>query len=458
MPRYTDLWRHTDFLKLWAAQTIAALSAYVTHLALPLIAALTLHASPFEMGLLNTMAALPNLVIGLFAGLWVDRLRRRQLMIASDVARALLLVTIPLTSAFNLLSIWQLYAVLFLFGIGTTLFDVANVSYLPSLVGRERLLTANSRLVASTSVAGAVGPGLAGTLLHLLSAPIAVLVDAVSLIVSATLVHTIRGPEPEPVRNAGTHRIWRDIFEGLRPLYRDPLLRSVVGSSMIYLFFSSIMLSVYVLYATRDLAIPPAVLGVIYGLGGVGAAIGAVLARRVTERVGFGLTLIAANLVGGLFLLLIPLAGSLPTSAALLLAVAQGASQAMGAIFAINQTSLRQALTPEQVLGRMNASYRFLTVGTIPLGSLLGGALATVIGVRETLLVGVIGGLLSVVWLLCSPARTLTGQAMLEREGGAGVYPITSTPHEREVVTGSLVSISSCAVKEGRHEPCSGER
>jgi MFS family permease len=417
MSQHTSLWRHADFLKLWSAQTLAALSASITHLALPLIAALTLHSSPFEMGLLNTMATLPNLVIGLFAGLCVDRLRRRHLMIISDIARALLLVSIPLASAFNLLSIWQLYAVLFLFGIGTTLFDVANASYLPSLVGRERLIDANSRLVASASVAGAVGPGLAGALLQLLAAPIAVLIDAVSLIISATLVHTIQAPEPEIVQDANKRSVWREIAEGVRPLYRDPLLRSIVGSSMIYLFFSSIMLAVYVLYATRDLALTPTMLGGIYGLGGAGAAIGAVCARRVAQQLGLGLTLIVANLIGGLFLLLIPLAGSLPAVAALLLAIAQGGSQAMGAVFFINQTSLRQAITPEHLLGRMNASYRFLTMGTIPLGSLLGGVLGTFIGVHATLLVGVFGGLLAVVWLVCSPARTLRDALMGDRQG-----------------------------------------
>lgn len=263
MPRHTDVWHHSDFLKLWAAQTLAAFSAYITHLAVPLIAVLTLHASAFEIGLLNTVATLPNLLIGLFAGIWADRIRRRPIMIASDVARALLLVSIPIASAFNLLTIWQLYTVLFLFGIGTTLFDVASVSYLPFLVGREHMLSANSRLVASTSVAGALGPGLAGILLQLLTAPIAILVDAITLIVSARLMYTIQAPEPEPARNRAKSSIWGDIADGLRPLYRNPVLRSIVGSSVIYLFFSSIMLAVYIVYAMRDLAMTPAEIGIV---------------------------------------------------------------------------------------------------------------------------------------------------------------------------------------------------
>jgi len=182
-------------------------------------------------------------------------------MIAADVTRALLLVSIPVTSAFNMLTIWQVYAVLFLFGIGTTVFDVANVSYLPSLVGRNQELSANSRIVASTSIAGAVGPGLAGALIQLLTAPFAILVDAGSLVLSATLMRTIRSREPSPSPSCHRSNIWQAIADGLRPLYRDPLLRSITGSSMIYLFFNNIMVAVYVLYATRDLAIAPVALG-----------------------------------------------------------------------------------------------------------------------------------------------------------------------------------------------------
>src|SRR5687767_9415987 len=199
MPTLTGLWRHPDFLKLWAGQTLAALSSNVTNLALPLIAALTLNASAFEMGLLGAAATIPNLLVGLLAGIWADRFRRRPIMIAADVGRALLLLSIPVAAVLDLLGIWHLYAVLFLSGVCTTFFDVADMSYLPTLVGREHLASANSKLVASTSVAGAVGPGLAGGLIQALTAPIAVVADALSLVVSAVLVKTIRTREPAPV-------------------------------------------------------------------------------------------------------------------------------------------------------------------------------------------------------------------------------------------------------------------
>jgi MFS family permease len=407
MSRLTGLWRHPDFLTLWAAQTLAALSANVTNLAVPLIAALTLHASPFEMGLLSTMATLPNIVIGLFAGSWADRAQRRPIMIAADVIRALLLCSIPVAVVFNMLTIGHLYAVLFLCGVCTTFFDVANVSYLPSLVGRAQLTSANSRIVASASVAGAVGPGLAGGLVQLLTAPIAILVDAGALALSAMLMYTIRSQETQPASAGRRGNIGQDIFAGLRSLYRDPLLRTLAGSSMIYLFFSSITMAVYVLYATRSLAIAPAALGLIFGLGGAGAVLGAMIAGRAARKLGIGPAMIGTNLLSALSLFLIPLAGALPFGAILWLGLAQVVSQMMGAIFYINQTSLRLAITPNHMLGRMNASYRFLTMGAIPLGSFLGGILGGTIGLRATLVVGGLGMLLPVVWLLRSPVRSL---------------------------------------------------
>ena len=407
MARFVSRWRHPDFLKLWFAQTLAALSAFVTTLAVPLIAALTLQASPLEMGLLTTLATLPNLVFGLLAGAWVDRARRRSLMIAADVTRAVLLVSIPAASAANLLSIELLYAVMFVFGIGTTVFEVANVAYLPSLVGRTNVLGANSRLVASTSIAGAVGPGLAGVLIHLLSAPVALLIDAAALLLSATVLRTIRSPEPIPTPAPSGHSRWDTIAEGLRPLLHDPLLRSITGSSMLYLFFNNILVAVYVLYASRILGLTPVALGIVYGMGGIGAAFGAVLATPAARRFGLGYTMIGANLLGGLFLLLVPLAGVLPTAALALVGTAQAGSQLLGAVFFINQTSLRQLITPERLLGRMTASYRFLTMGMMPLGAVVGGVLGSAIGVPATVLVGTLGTLLAAGWLVWSPARQI---------------------------------------------------
>jgi MFS family permease len=407
MPNLTGLWHHPDFLKLWAGQTLSALSSNVTDLALPLIAALVLHASAFEMGLLLTVATLPDLLLGLFAGVWADRVRRRPIMIAADASRALLLLSVPVAAVFDMMTIWQLYAVLFLTGACATFFDVANMSYLPSLVGREHLVSANSKLAASTSFARAVGPGLAGGLIQLLTAPIAIVADTLSLIVSAVLVFTMRSREPERASDGRHDSVWREIFAGLRTLYFDPILRSVVVSSVTYLFFSAMALSIFVLYATRSLGVAPGTLGLIFGLGGVGSVLGAALAMRTARRIGTGPAMIAANLVGGLFWLMVPLAGGLPSAAVPLLMLSRFGAQLAGSVFYIIQTSLRQVITPEEVLGRMNASYRFLTMGIAPVGFFLGGVLGNASGLGGTLVIGGVGTLLPVVWLFCSPVRAL---------------------------------------------------
>lgn len=407
MPTLTGLWRHTDFLKLWTGQTLSALGSTITNLALPLTAALILHASAFEMGLLSTAATVPNLLFGLVAGVWADRVRRRPIMIGADISRALLLLSIPAAALFHLLTMGQLYAVLFLAGACTTFFDVANVSYLPSLVGRGHVVSANSRLVASASVATAVGPGVAGGLIQLFTAPTAIIVDALSVAVSAVLVLTIRSTESALIADNRRAGVWGEIADGLRPLYVDPLLRSIAVSSMIYLLFNGILMAVYVLYAIRHLGIMPGLLGVIFGMGGMGAAVGAVLARPLVRRLGAGSVMIVANLVGGLCTLLIPLADHPSSTAVLLLLAAQGGSQLMGAIFFIIQTSVRQVITPDNVRGRMNASYRFLTMGIIPIGSFLGGVLGGAIGLRATLVIAGVGLLLPTLWLFLSPVRAM---------------------------------------------------
>jgi predicted MFS family arabinose efflux permease len=242
---------------------------------------------------------------------------------------------------------------------------------------------------------------------QLLTAPIAVLVDAFSLTLSAALTLAIRSHEPEPNPGAQRHGIGHEISAGLRPLYRDSRLRSITGSSMIYLFFSSVMLAVYVLYATGDLQITPAALGLIFGVGGAGAVLGALIAAHWARHLGIGPAMIVANVLAGLFTLLIPLAGDVPLAPVVVLGVAQFAAQMMGAIFYINQISIRQVVTPNHLLGRMNAGYRFLTMGMLPVGSFVGGVLGETIGLKATLILGAIGMLLPSAWLLLSPLRSL---------------------------------------------------
>lgn len=412
----TGLWRHADFLKLWTGQTLSALGATVTTLALPLTAALVLHASAFEMGLLSTAATVPNLLFGLVAGLWADRVRRRPIMIGAELSRALLLTSIPVAALFHLLAMGQLYAVVFLAGACTTFFDVANTSYLPSLVGREHLIDAMSRVVASGSVAMAVGPGIAGGLIQLLSAPIAILVDALCVAISGALILVIRSTEATPRADLRRTNLWVELIEGLRPLSGDAVVRSITVASTIYLLFSSMVLAVYVLYATRELGITPGLLGLIFGMGGLGTAVGATLAQLAVRGLGIGGALLLTETVGGLCTLMIPLADQAPARAVVLLLAAQGGSAVAGGAFVVIQTGVRQTRTPDSLRGRMNASYRFLTMGIIPLGSLVGGVLGGMIGLRPTLVVAGLGTLLPIVWLVFSPVRALRALEDDERQ------------------------------------------
>jgi MFS family permease len=406
MPSRSGLWRDHDFLKWWAAHTLAALGSNVTYLALPLVAALTLHASPLEMGLLATAATAPYLLVGLHAGVWVDRFRRREIVIAADVGRALLLLSIPVAAALELLGMGHLYVVLFLSGAWTTLAEVASTSYLPSLVGRARLVSANSALVASNSAAAAVGPGVAGGLVQVLTAPIAITLDALTLAASAVLVRAIRVREPAPGAEGRRASGRWAVLDGLRTLWMDPVQRSIAVSSTTYLFFGSTAFAMYVLHATRGLGIAPGTLGVIFGLGGVGSVAGALVAARSMRLLGAGSAMIVANVVAGLCALVPPAVSGGPSVVPLLTA-AQVGTQFMGAAFVVVQTSVRQARTPDRMLGRTNAGYRFMTMGAIPVGSLVGGLLGEAIGPRATLLVGGLGMLLPVLLLLFSPARGL---------------------------------------------------
>ena len=405
--RWSELWKDPDFLKLWTGQTISVFGSNITLLALPLTAILVLDATPAQMGLLGAAGTLPHLLVGLFAGVWADRVRRRPIMIAADLGRALMLLTVPLAWVLGLLHIEQLYVVAFLAGILTTFFDVGYGSYLPSLVGREHLVEGNSKLHASQSVAEAAGPGLAGALVQLLSAPIVVIVDVVTFVASALALTLIRKPEPEPAPRREGKNLWREIGEGLHIVLSTSLLRSLAVSGVIFVLFQYVLLAVYTLYLTRELGIEPALLGVIFGIGALGALSGAVIAGQTARRFGLGPTIIAAPLLGCVAALLIPLAGGLPSAAVPLLVMAQFLYAFGGPIFTINAVSLRQSISPDRLLGRVNASNRFMVFGVMPVGSLLGGFLGETIGLRPTLAVAALGMLLAFVWLVASPVRSL---------------------------------------------------
>lgn len=406
--KLSGLWRNADFLKLWAAQSVSLFGSEVTLLALPLIAALALRATPAQMGLLAAAGQAPFLLFSLFTGVWVDRVRRRPLLVAADLGRAVLLLSIPVAALLGVLHISQLYVVAFAVGSFSVIFEVAHFAFIPAILRREQLVDGNSKLQISYSVAESAGPGVAGMLVQLLSAPLAVLLDVISFLVSALFLRSIRVVEPQPVQSPANKHVWQEIGAGLRALLGHPLLRPIILTGITSNIFLYGLTAVYVLYATRDLGITPLVLGLVFAAGGLGAVPGAILSRRVVQRYGVGPTIIGGWMLEGLALLLVPLAAG-PWSVALLV-VSQVLRGVSGTIANIHQWSLRQAVTPDELQGRVTASHRFLVYGAMPFGSLMGGLLASAIGLRPTLLICAVGVTLAPLWAVWSPLRKLREQ------------------------------------------------
>lgn len=429
--RLGGLWRHPDFMKFWIGETVSVFGARVSNVAIPLAAALTLQATSAQMGILNAAQFAPFLIITLFAGVWVDRRRRRPIMIWANVMRGLLLGLIPLIAWLGTLRMGHLYAVVFLLGVFQVLFDLAYQAYLPALVDRNQLVEGNSKLQTSYSAAEVGGPGLAGILVELVTAPMAIIVNTVSYVVAAVTVLVIRKPEPEPEPDAVHRGLWREIADGFRIVYKNPYLLAVGGEAATYNLFGTALSTVYVLYATRDLAIQPGMYGLIFSIGAVGALLGAMSAGWLAKRFGFGMAILGSMCVACTSFLLVPLASGHSSMNIVIL----GASFFFGgmgcAVSNVHVVTLRQAITPDRLLGRMNASYRFVTYGAIPIGAMLGGALGEIIGLRATILASGIGILLSLLWVIFSPvprlAQVPTEPWALERQaavaesgGGAG--------------------------------------
>lgn len=424
---FTGLWRHPEFVKLWAGQSVSQVGSQVTRLALPLTAAVVLGATPAQMGALQAIETIPHVALGLAAGVWVDRLRRRPVMIAADLGRAALLGSIPLAALLGVLRIEQLYLVLALTATLTLFFDVAATSLLPSVVDRERLVDGNGKLAASASLAQVAGPGLAGVLLQVVAAPIAIAVDAASFVVSAACVRLMlvsevdatpgtRGDPSRPHRPSA----WREMGEGVRVLLGDPVLRVTAGTSGLFNLFTGVFWAVYLLYATRELRAAPAVLGLAFAAGGVGGVLGATLAAPVTRRFGIGPVLAGAALVNGIGWWPVVAAGGPSVLVGALLVTAHAMRGGSQAIYGITTASLRQAVVPPRVLGRVAATTRMIAWGTSPVGSLAGGLLGTHFGLRPTLALGALGGLVGFLWIAASPVPPLRERPAPAPEPAAG--------------------------------------
>jgi MFS family permease len=400
IPEATPAWRPA-FRRIWAALTVALFGAQITTLALPLIAAQMLGATPLQMGLLVAAGELPFLLCSLPCGVLVDRVRRWPLLITADISRALLLALIPLAAILGVLRLELVYLVAFLTGVGNVVFDVAHYAYIPALVPRQDLVAANGKIQVSYTAAESAGPGLAGVLIQVVTAPLAVLATAGTFLLSALLLGANRTPEPPLQPNQQDMR--QAITAGLRAVLDHPLLRPIVLTSAAIGVCQYAVRGVYILYATRVLGLEALQIGLVLAAGGLAAAPGGLLADRVASRFGTGPAIWGGWLVEGMALLLLPLAATI--SAIPVLIAAQAIGGLAGTVANVNQWSLRQRVTPDHLQGRVTASHRFLVYGAYPIGALLGGVLVTRIGMQPALLLGALGATLCPLWLLRTPLR-----------------------------------------------------
>ncbi len=376
----------------------------MTTLALPLAAVLVLHASTLQVGLLTTAGYAAFLLVGLPAGAWVDRLRRRPIMIAADAIRAVMLASIPAAYGLGVLTLGQLYLVAFVTGVASVFFDVAYMSYLPSLVGLDKVVDANAKLQVSVSLAQVGGPSVAGFLIGLLGAPIAFGADAASFIVSVLSLVAIREREPAPVK-AGPRTMRGEVAEGVSFVVREPILRMIAGCTSTWNLFSSAIYAIVVVFLVRQVHLHASMIGLIMSAGAIGGVIGGLTATQLRRRLGSARIIWVSGVVTAPFALLIPLTSPGPGLA--LFGVAAFMTSLGSVVYNVNQASFRQLLCPPQLLGRMNATIRFIVWGTIPLGGLLGGVLGSLLGDRDAIWVAAIGVALAPAWLLLSPLLRL---------------------------------------------------
>jgi MFS family permease len=398
------LWRHADFMGLWVGQTVSEAGTQVSQLAVPTVAILLLHATPFQVGLLTALEFLPFPVLGLVAGVYADRLRRRPLMIISDLGRMVALVTIPVAFSLGILRIEQLYVVGLVVGVFNVFFGISYQSYLPALIARADLVEGNSKLEVSRSTAQLAGPAIAGVAIQAIGAARAIYIDAASFLVSAASLWLIRKPEPEPSPGSASGRtgFWHEMGEGIQVVIGNPTLWKIAGCTATSNLGSNMAFAVELIFFYRYLHLQPAQIGLVFAFGAIGGLLGAIASGPVVARLGVGLTLLLTILSGGLMMAAV-LAGY--TNAPVFLAILFFFSSLLGAPYNITQVSLRQAITPDRVQGRMNATMRTIVWGTIPIGSLLGGILATSIGVVPTIVLGGFIAMLAAGWILAGPIR-----------------------------------------------------
>lgn len=417
-----DLVREPAFRRFWIGQSISFVGTQVTELALPLTAVIILGATPAQMGFLTAVELVPFLFVGLLAGVWVDRWQRRSILVITDLTSAAAIATVPIAATLGLLSMSWLYGLAFVLGFVGVIAPVAYQSFIPTLVGRDRLVAANARMEASNSTAAIIGPGIGGLLVQFFTAPIALVVDAVSYLVSAAFIASLGVREPPPIPSAGRESVRRQILEGLRHVGEVPVLRALVAGGLIHNFFSRMIDALLVLYAVTELHLGPLEIGIVFAAGGPGALLGAISVGWLGRRLGVGRTIVGMQVLTGVARLLIPLAGGPAWLAIGTLAASEFLLGFVRTAFNISQVSLRVAITPDRLHGRVNATMRFVMWGVTPFGALAGGLLATsALGLRGTIAVAGAGILLAFVPFMnrnLRSVRTIPGSADAPRRPG----------------------------------------
>lgn len=397
------LWRDPHFTRLWTAQAISSFGARITREGLPMTAVLALNASPGVLGVLAAMAYGPAFFVGLAGGGFVDRRRRRPILIAADLVRATVLITIPVAAWLHLLVLPHIFIAAAMVGAASVLFDMADHAYLPGLIGTERLMDGNSKLSATESVAEMGGPALAGFLFQWLTAPFAVAVNAVTYLVSAAALATISKPEPKPEPVPADH--WAsDAVHGFRAAWAEVRVRPLLIVALCNGLFGGIFAATYLVFAIRTLGLTPAMLGITVACGGIGALFGAGLAQPLARRLGAGPAIVAAGLVMPLIALMIPLAPTQPIAGMAVLIVSQLLGDAGGVTYQVLAASLRQTVLPQEMLGRVAGAFQAAMGGTMLIGALAGGLIAEAFGVRQAMFVAAAGLMIGPITAAFSPA------------------------------------------------------
>ncbi|MFT7837037.1 MFS transporter [Saccharothrix sp. BKS2] len=412
-----SLFQQANFRNLWFGQTLSLFAAEITAGVIPLLAALTLNASVLEMGVLSAVSFLPYLVISLFAGVWLDRLPKRPVIVAADLARGVLLLLVPLAAVLDLLSMPFLLVIAVLIGVGTVIADIGSASFLPSVVGRRDLVDGNGKLEISNNASRMAGEAVGGVLVQVLTAPFALLFNTVAYAASAVFTQRIRvDPDVEPEvdeddeeqPDARKPDFWREVGEGLRFVFGNPIVRTLAITALLFNLFTFFIEPVFLIFITRTLALEPIYIGLILSSSGVGGVVGAMISGRVSRKLPLGTLLVVTQVLAGAASLLIPVATLVPKPAAVVLIIVMHFVDAvMVIVYNVNQRSYRSAVTPDALQGRMNASIRMIVMGVCPLGALLGGVVGNALSATTALIIGSVGILSSGVYIAFTRIRSV---------------------------------------------------